>query len=74
MRPLAVSIRVAVDCMGGDHGIPVTVPSALAFLAHTPDASLLLVGDLAKIETAARELNVGEVVVLDVEGRPVEKR
>jgi glycerol-3-phosphate acyltransferase PlsX len=30
--------------MGGDHGIPVTVPAALAFLKHQPDAALLLVG------------------------------
>jgi len=52
MLPLAVSIRIAVDCMGGDHGIPVTVPSALAFLAHTPDASLLLVGRGPEIERA----------------------
>ena len=30
--------------MGGDHGIPVTVPAALAFLEHQKDVSLLLVG------------------------------
>jgi len=35
--------------------------------------TLLLVGDLAKIEAGIRELNLGEVVVLDVEGKPVRK-
>jgi zinc protease len=33
-------------------------------------ASLLLVGDLAKIESGVRELNLGEIVVLDPEGKP----
>ena len=40
----------------------------------TPDKlSLLLVGDLAKIEPGVRSLNLGEIVVLDVEGKPVTK-
>jgi glycerol-3-phosphate acyltransferase PlsX len=39
-----VTIRIAIDCMGGDHGVPVTVPAALAFMKHQPDAQLLLVG------------------------------
>ena len=34
-------------------------------------ASLLLVGDAAKIEPGVRELNVGEIVRLDAEGNPV---
>ncbi len=33
-------------------------------------ASLLLVGDRAKIEAGVRELNLGEIVILDVEGKP----
>ena len=39
-----MTIRIAVDCMGGDHGVTVTIPAALSFLQHEPDASLLLVG------------------------------
>jgi len=34
-------------------------------------AVLLLVGDRAKIEPGIRSLGVGEIVVLDVEGRPI---
>jgi zinc protease len=38
------------------------------------DAALILVGDLSKIEEGIRSLNLGEVVVLDVEGNVVAKR
>ena len=37
-------ITVAVDTMGGDHGPRVTVAAALAFLARTPTARVILVG------------------------------
>jgi zinc protease len=37
-------------------------------------ASLLLVGDLSKVEADVRDLNLGEIVRLDVEGRPVSGR
>ena len=43
-------IRIAVDCMGGDHGAHVTVPASVVFLARKPDASLVLVGTAAIIE------------------------
>lgn len=33
-------------------------------------ATLLLVGDLSKIEAGVRELKIGEVVILDAEGKP----
>jgi zinc protease len=36
--------------------------------------SLLLVGDLSKIEPGVRSLNLGEVVILDVEGKPVTRK
>jgi len=47
-----VTVRIAIDCMGGDHGIPVTVPAALAFLQHQPDASLFLVGRESEVKAA----------------------
>lgn len=37
-------ITIAVDCMGGDHGLPVTMPACVDFLAAHADASLMLVG------------------------------
>ena len=39
-----MSFRIAIDCMGGDHGPKVTVPAALAFVNSTADAELMLVG------------------------------
>jgi zinc protease len=40
--------------------------------ANPSRATLLLVGDSAKIEAGVRALNAGEVVVLDTEGRPTQ--
>ncbi len=37
-------VRLAIDCMGGDHGPSVTLPACRAFLADHPDAELVLVG------------------------------
>jgi len=37
-------ITLAVDCMGGDHGVAVTLPACRQFLDTHPDAQLLLVG------------------------------
>jgi phosphate acyltransferase len=39
-----MSIIVAIDAMGGDHGPAVTVPAALEFLRRHEDASVVLVG------------------------------
>jgi glycerol-3-phosphate acyltransferase PlsX len=36
--------RIAIDCMGGDHGPSVTVPAAIQFLVGHPAAHLVLVG------------------------------
>ncbi|HEX6278825.1 MAG TPA: hypothetical protein VFZ49_02300, partial [Pyrinomonadaceae bacterium] len=49
------------------------VNAVAAKYAALPGTSILLVGDLAKIEAGIRELNLGEVVLLDVEGKPVKK-
>jgi glycerol-3-phosphate acyltransferase PlsX len=45
-----MTVRIAIDCMGGDHGLPVTVPAALAFARLQPDVQLLLVGRASEIE------------------------
>ncbi len=44
-------ITLAVDAMGGDAGLAVTVPGAVAFLKQQPTVHLIMVGD----ETALRE-------------------
>ncbi len=50
-------ITLAVDTMGGDAGLAVTIPGALAFLKQQPDAHLILVGDEAQIKTALSAAN-----------------
>lgn len=57
-----MTVTVAVDAMGGDHGPAVTIPAALAFLEETPDARVILVGldapcaaVLAKSRSPARD-------------------
>ncbi len=46
-------IRLAVDCMGGDHGPSVTLPACRAFLDAHPEAGLLLVGRPDSLAAAA---------------------
>ncbi len=36
--------RVAVDCMGGDHGVRVTLPAIERFLERRPEAGVIAVG------------------------------
>jgi glycerol-3-phosphate acyltransferase PlsX len=49
-----MTVRVAIDCMGGDHGLSVTIPAAIAFSDRQPDAHLILVGKLLPIRDALR--------------------
>lgn len=39
-----MTVSIAIDCMGGDHGLPVTIPAALSFAKATPDCRVFLVG------------------------------
>ena len=47
-----MTLTVAVDAMGGDHGLAVTVPAALDFLRRAPDDKVVLVGDEPSITAA----------------------
>ena len=40
-----MAIVLAVDAMGGDHGVNITVPACLRFLSEVVDVNLILVGD-----------------------------
>lgn len=68
--PSAEPLRLAVDCMGGDHGPAVTLPACRAFLAAHPQAELLLVGLPEALQEAAawprvRIVPASEVVSMD---------
>jgi glycerol-3-phosphate acyltransferase PlsX len=71
-----MTIKISIDCMGGDHGPSVTVPAAIAFVNREPDAELILVGreeivraELVKHKAANHPrlsiVNASEVVEMD---------
>jgi glycerol-3-phosphate acyltransferase PlsX len=71
-----MSVTVAIDCMGGDHGVHVTVQAALEFIERDPGSSFVLVGMQDKIEAELnrhhaitgprlRIQHAGEVVEMD---------
>ena len=69
LDPLA-RVRLAVDCMGGDHGPSVTLPACRLFLDSHPQAELLLVGTADALAPAAgwprcRLITASEVVSMD---------
>ncbi|OMH45736.1 hypothetical protein BWZ27_02180 [Neisseria meningitidis] len=45
-------ITLAVDAMGGDQGLAVTVPGATAFLQAHPDVRLIMTGDETQLRQA----------------------
>ncbi|MDP1690463.1 MAG: phosphate acyltransferase PlsX [Burkholderiaceae bacterium] len=63
-------VRLAVDCMGGDHGAAVTLPACRGFLDKHAQAELLLVGTAQALAPAAdwprtRCIVATEVVTMD---------
>jgi glycerol-3-phosphate acyltransferase PlsX len=66
----ATAVGIAVDCMGGDHGVAVTLPACRAFLDHHADARVLLVGRPEALEAArhwprCEIIGASEVVQMD---------
>lgn len=52
--------RIALDAMGGDHGLSVVVPAALAALREHADIALTLVGDEAAIRAQLAQHKASE--------------
>ena len=57
-----MTVKIAIDCMGGDHGPMVTVAAALAFVAEFPDAELTLVGHADRLESRLRRASTDKAV------------
>jgi len=53
-----MTIKISIDCMGGDHGPSVTIPAAVSFLKREPDAELILVGLEDVIRAELKKLHV----------------
>lgn len=68
-----MTVRIAIDAMGGDHGPAVTVAAAASFVRRHDDVRLLLVGRQAEIEaqlaadvrSRAEIVHTDEVVAMD---------
>ena len=71
-----MTIKIAIDCMGGDYGPSVTIPAAISFASHEPEVELILVGleDVVraelkkhKVDTHSRlsVLHASEIVTMD---------
>jgi phosphate acyltransferase len=61
-------VRIAVDCMGGDHGPAVTLPACRAFLESHPQAELLLVGTADALRAAVAFPRCTHVAATEVVG------
>lgn len=55
-----MTVKITIDCMGGDHGPSVTVPAALDFLRHHADVELVLVGLEAPIRAQLAKHKAGD--------------
>jgi len=49
-----MTVRIALDCMGGDYGAQVTVAAAVQFLEKRPQARIVLVGRSEVLEAELR--------------------
>jgi len=45
-------VKIAIDCMGGDHGLKVTIPACMDYLERDEEVSLVLVGIEDQIRSA----------------------
>jgi len=53
-----MEITVAIDAMGGDHGVHVTVPAALSYVKRDPEVNIVLVGLSDVIEAELKQHDV----------------
>jgi glycerol-3-phosphate acyltransferase PlsX len=52
-----MSVTLAVDAMGGDFGVAVTIPACCDFLHSHPDAMVIAVGDPKLLNEAIKQCN-----------------
>lgn len=54
------NITIAIDAMGGDHGLQVVIPACIRASRHNPDLKLLLVGDQTQVDSHLKKLGVAK--------------
>ncbi|MDT8310599.1 MAG: phosphate acyltransferase PlsX [Methylophaga sp.] len=52
-----MTLKIAIDAMGGDHGPQVVIPAAISALQKHQDVELILVGDEVTLQAALVQLN-----------------
>ncbi|KTD64020.1 phosphate acyltransferase PlsX [Legionella spiritensis] len=52
-------ITIAIDAMGGDHGLSIVIPACIQTAKSNPDLKLLLVGDKNQVNTHLKKYNLG---------------
>lgn len=55
-----MGVTIAIDAMGGDHGVEVTVPATVDYLKKHPEDSIIIVGLSAVIETELAKLGFND--------------
>src|SRR5690606_12965828 len=60
MRDFMAQVTLAVDAMGGDTGLPVTVPAVAQLLKRHATADVLMVGQPAPLATALRAAGLAD--------------
>ena len=55
-----MTIKISIDCMGGDHGVSVTIPASVSFVKKTSDVELVLVGQEEVIRAELIKLKIAD--------------
>lgn len=64
------TITIAVDAMGGDHGLAVTIPAAVRTAQKNAHLHLILVGDQNKIKANLQKLGYSASTQISIEHAP----
>ncbi len=61
-----MTLKIAIDAMGGDHGPQVVIPAAISALQKHHDVELILVGDETTLQAALAQLNPADKARLHI--------
>lgn len=64
---MGIAKRIAIDAMGGDGGVKVTLPAALQALELNSDLTIILVGDKSRIEPYLSSASASLIERLQIE-------
>lgn len=59
-------VRIAIDCMGGDHGLSTTIPAVVQMARRYDDVVFLLFGQASAIEAALRQAKAPDMARFEI--------